>query len=61
MRKTLLLASLAALIVAPAIGLADDIVIKPEVNTWVMKQNPSPGYRSTQTSRSAAHCPIRSR
>ena len=43
MRKILLLASLAALTIAPAIGLADDIVIAPEVDAWVVKQNPDPG------------------
>jgi uncharacterized protein DUF1236 len=43
MRKTLLLASVAALSIAPALALADTIVVKPEVDTWVMKQKSEPG------------------
>jgi len=43
MRKALLLASVAALSIAPALALADEIVVKPEVDTWVMKQKSEPG------------------
>ena len=41
MRKTLLIASLAALTFAPALALAD-IVVKPEVDTWILEQKAEP-------------------
>ncbi len=43
MRKTLLFTSVAALSLAPALALADTVVVKPEVDTWVMKQKSEPG------------------
>ena len=43
MRKTLLLASLASLTIFPALAFADTVVVKPEVDTWVMKQQSEPG------------------
>jgi hypothetical protein len=42
MRKTLLIASLAALTFAPALALAD-IVVAPQVDTWVLEQEVEPG------------------
>ena len=42
MKATIIFALFAAHL-APAIALADDIVIKPEVDTWVMKQKSEPG------------------
>jgi uncharacterized protein DUF1236 len=43
MRKTLLVASFAALTFGPAFAFADTVVVKPEVDTWVMKQQSEPG------------------
>jgi hypothetical protein len=38
MRKITLISAFAALVSVPAIGLADTVVIKPEVDAWIMKQ-----------------------
>ena len=43
MRKTLLLATFASLTILPAFAFADTVVVKPEVDTWVMKQQSEPG------------------
>ena len=43
MRKSILLASLASITLLPAFALADTVVVKPEVDTWVMKQKSEPG------------------
>jgi hypothetical protein len=43
MRKSILLVSLAGLAFFPAVAFADTVVVKPEVDTWVMTQEPGPG------------------